>query len=319
LPPRDYSQLAIGRPGNLILTNREWTGDPGGPTSQSVYSYDIAKGGQTQKIVDQINSIDVTTDGKKILYRKGRDFFLVSSDAPPKADEGRQDFSKIEVRVVPAEEWRQMFNESIRIMRDWFYDPNHHGQNLVALENEYAAYLPTIVRRSDLNRLMQQMLGSVSVSHLNVGGGDAPSPGGSGNRIGLLGADYEIANGKYRFKKIYRSTPYSSPAGTFSGPLSQPGVDVREGDYLVQVNDQPVDAAKNVLSYFENTVGRPTKITVSATADGANARTYTVFPALGENRLRRANWAEGNRKLVEQLPAAGWAISLSKVTAVKVL
>ena len=301
LPPRDYSQLAIGRPGNLILTNREWTGDPGGPTSQSVYSYDIAKGGQTQKIVDQINSIDVTTDGKKILYRKGRDFFLVSSDAPPKADEGRQDFSKIEVRVVPAEEWRQMFNESIRIMRDWFYDPNHHGQNLVALENEYAAYLPTIVRRSDLNRLMQQMLGSVSVSHLNVGGGDAPSPGGSGNRIGLLGADYEIANGKYRFKKIYRSTPYSSPAGTFSGPLSQPGVDVREGDYLVQVNDQPVDAAKNVLSYFENTVGRPTKITVSATADGANARTYTVFPALGENRLRRANWAEGNRKLVEQL------------------
>jgi tricorn protease len=194
-----------------------------------------------------------------------------------------------------------MFNESIRIMRDWFYDPNHHGQNLVALENEYAAYLPTIVRRGDLNRLMQQMLGSVSVSHLNVGGGDAPSPGGSGNRIGLLGADYEIANGKYRFKKIYRSTPYSSPAGTFSGPLSQPGVDVREGDYLVQVNDQPVDAAKNVLSYFENTVGRPTKITVSATADGANARTYTVFPALGENRLRRANWAEGNRKLVEQL------------------
>jgi len=301
LPPRDYAQLAIGRPGNLILTNREWTGDPGGPASQSVYSIDIAKSGPPQKIVDQINSVDVTTDGKKLLYRKGRDFFLVSSDAPPKADEGRQDFSKIEVRVVPAEEWRQMFHESIRIMRDWFYDPNHHGQNLVALENEYAAYLPTIVRRSDLNRLMQQMLGSVSVSHLNVGGGDAPSSGGSGNRIGLLGADYEIANGKYRFKKIYRSTSYSSPNGASSAPLDQPGIDIREGDYLVQVNDQPVDAAKNVLSYFENTVGRATKIAVSATADGANARTYTVFPALGENRLRRANWAEANRKRVEQL------------------
>jgi tricorn protease len=301
LPQRDYSQLAVGRPGNLILSNREWSGDPGGPTPQSVYSYDIAKGGPAQKIVDQINAIDVTTDGKKILYRKGRDFFLVSSDGPPKADEGRQDFGKVEVRVVPAEEWRQMFHESIRIMRDWFYDPNHHGQNLVALENEYAAYLPTIVRRSDLNRLMQQMLGSVSVSHLGVGGGDVAPPGGSGNRIGLLGADYEIANGKYRFKKIYRSTSYSSPAGSFSAPLDQSGVDVSEGDYLVQVNYQPVDSAKNVLSYFENTIGRPTKITVSASADGANARTYTVFPALGENRLRRANWAEANRKLVEQL------------------
>jgi len=254
-----------------------------------------------QKIVDQINAVDITTDGKKILYRKGRDFFLAATESPAKPDEGRQDFSKMEVRVVPAEEWRQMFHESMRIMRDWFYDPNYHGQNLVSLENEFAAYLPTIVRRSDLNRLMQQMLGSVSVSHLGVGGGDsAPLPG-SGNRIGLLGADYEIVNGKYRFKKIYRSMPYSSPGGTFIAPLDQPGVDVRDGDYLLQVNGQPVDAEKNVLSYFENLVGRPTKLTVAASPDGANARTYTVFPALGENRLRRANWAEENRKLVEKL------------------
>jgi len=301
LPQRDYAQLAVGSPGKLILVNREWTGDAGGLTSQTVSSFDVSKGGQMQKLVDQINAVDITADGKKILYRKGRDFFLVSTEAPAKPDEGRQDFSKMEVRVVPAEEWRQMFHESVRIMRDWFYDPNHHGQNLAALEREYAAYLPTITRRSDLNRLMQQMLGSVSVSHLDVGGGDARQSGGSGNRVGLLGADYEIANGKYRFKKIYRSTNYSSPNGAFSAPLGQPGVDVREGDYLIKVNDQTVEAERNVLSYFENLVGRPVKITVSASADGVNGRTYTVFPALGENRLRRANWAEENRKLVDKL------------------
>jgi tricorn protease len=302
LPPRDYAQLVVGQPGKLVFAVRDWTGDPGGPSGQTIYSFDVAKGGQMQKIIDQINAVDITADGKKILYRKGRDFYLVSAETAAKPDEGRQDFSKMEVRVVPAEEWRQIFHESMRIMRDWFYDPNYHGQSLAALESEFAAYLPTIVRRSDLNRLMQQMLGSVSVSHLNIGGGDAPQPGG-GNRIGLLGADYEIANGKYRFKRIYRSTNYSSPAGSFSAPLDQPGVGVREGDYLLQVNDKPVAAEKNLLSYFENTVGRPTKITVSANADGANARTYTVFPALGENRLRRANWAEENRKRVEQLSA----------------
>lgn len=301
LQQRDYAQLATGQPGKLIAVTRDWSGDPSGPTGQTVYSFDLAKGGQMQKIVDQINAVDITADGQKILYRKGRDFFLVSTDAPVKPDEGRQDFSKMEVRVVPAEEWRQMFHESVRIMRDWFYDPNYHGQNLAALESEYAAYLPTIVRRGDLNRLMQQMLGSISVSHLGVGGGDTPQSGGSGNRIGLLGADYEIANGKYRFKKIYRSTTYSSPNGAFAAPLDQPGVDVREGDYLIKVNDQAVEAEKNVLGYFENLVGRPVKITVSASADGGNARTYTVFPALGENRLRRANWAEENRKLVEKL------------------
>ena len=305
LPQRDYSQLAVGRPGKLILTIREWSaapGDFGGQAqSQAVYSFDIGKGGQMQKIVDQINEVDLTADGKKILYRKGRDFFLASSEAPAKPDEGKLDFSKMEVRVVPAEEWRQMFHESMRIMRDWFYDPNHHGQNLVALEKEYAAYLPTIVRRSDLNRLIQQMLGYVSVSHLGVGGGDVAPSTGSGNRIGLLGADYEIADGKYRFKKIYRSMSFSSPAGSFTAPLDQPGVEVRDGDYLLQVNGHPVEVEKSVLSYFENMVGRPTKITVSASADGANARTYTVFPAGGENRLRRANWAEENRKLVERL------------------
>jgi tricorn protease len=305
LPQRDYSQLAAGQPGKLILGVGEWSaapGDFGGQTqSQAVYSFDINKGGQMQKIVDQINAVDITTDGKKILYRKGRDFFIASTDGPAKPDDGRQDFSKMEVRAVPAEEWRQMFHESMRIMRDWFYDPNHHGQNLVVLEHEFAAYLPTTVRRSDLNRLMQQMLGSVSVSHLGVGGGDSAPPAGSGNRIGLLGADYEIVNGKYRFRKIYRSMPYSSPAGSFAAPLDQPGVDVREGDYLIQVNGQPVDAEKNVLSYFENLAGRPTKISVAAGADGTNARTYTVFPAFGENRLRRANWAEENRKRVEKL------------------
>lgn len=305
LPSRDYSQLAVGRPGKLILAISEWQsapGDFGGQQQlQAVYSFDLGKGGQMEKIVDQINAVDITTDGKKLLYRKNRDFFLVSAEAPAKADEGKQDFSKMEVRVVPAEEWRQMFHESMRIMRDWFYDPNYHGQHLVALENEYAAYLPTIVRRSDLNRLMQQMLGNVSVSHLGIGGGDAAPNAGSGNRIGLLGVDYEIANGKYRFKKIYHSMPFSSAAGSFNAPLDQPGVEVREGDYLIQVNGQPVEAEKNVLSHFENTVGRPTKITVSATPDGANTRTYTVFPALGENRLRRANWAEENRKLVDKM------------------
>lgn len=305
MPQRDYAALSSGKPGKLVMTVNEWTAAPGdlsAPTqTTAVYSFDIAKGGRWEKLVDAVDSVDVTTDGGRLLYRKGSEYFLTSAETPAKPGEGKQDLSKIEVRVVPAEEWRQMFHESMRIMRDWFYDPNHHGQNLAALESEYSQYLPTVVRRSDLNALMRQMLGYVSVSHLGVSGGDAGPPAGSGNRIGLLGADYEIANGKYRFKKIYRTMPYSSPAGAFGAPLDQPGVEVREGDYLLQVNGQAVDAAKNVLAYFENSVGRPTKITVSANADGSTPRTYTVFPTNGENRLRRANWAEENRKKVEQL------------------
>lgn len=305
LPLRDYSQMVSGKPGKLIFQIDEWLAAPGDFNSQNetgaVYSYDLTKPAGMEKVIGDIDAVDITRDGNRLLYRKGPNYFLVAAETPAKVGDGKLDFSKMEVRVEPQAEWKQMFHESMRIMRDWFYDPNYHGQNLAQLEREYAAYLPTVTRRTDLNRLMQMMLGHVSVSHLGVGGGDAVQPAGQGNRIGLLGADYAIENGKYRFKKIYGATSYSSANGSFSAPLSQPGVDVREGDYILEVNSTKVEATKNILSYFENTPGKATKITVSANADGSASRTFTVYPTNGENRLRRANWAENNRKLVEKL------------------
>jgi tricorn protease len=305
VPPRDYAKLTAGKAGKIFLSVGEWSKTPGDFNSQqqatAVYLFDFAKGGEMQKIVEDVNNFDLTRDGSKILYGKGRDWFLVDAEAAPKADDGKLNLSKMEIKINPAEEWRQVFHESMRIMRDWFYDPNHHGQNLKALENYYAAYLPTITRRNDLNFLMQRMLGSVSVSHLGIGGGDVPPQAGGGKGIGLLGADYAIENGKYRFKKIYRSTNYASPNGSFTAPLDGAGVDVREGDYLLEINGNKVEATKNILGYFEDTIRKPTKLIVSQTADGNNARTYTVYPTNGENRLRRASWAENNRQMVGKL------------------
>ncbi|HEY0427465.1 MAG TPA: S41 family peptidase [Pyrinomonadaceae bacterium] len=309
LPQRDYSQMVSGKPGKLIFVIDEWSSTPGDfggqPQSSAIYFYDLAKGGELTKTIGNIDAVDITRDGNRILYRKGRDYFLTDINTGNSTGNAvgvdRQNFDKMEVRINPAEEWKQMFHESMRIMRDWFYDPNYHGQNLAQLERDYAAYLPTVTRRADLNRLMQQMLGHVSVSHLAIGGGDQPQPAGQGNRIGLLGADYAIENGKYRFKKIYGATSYSSANGAFGAPLGTPGVDVREGDYLLEVNGNKIDASKNILGYFEGTTGKPTRLTVSASADGSDSRTYTVYPSNGENRLRRANWAENNRKLVEKL------------------
>ncbi|MFN2390850.1 MAG: PDZ domain-containing protein, partial [Pyrinomonadaceae bacterium] len=304
LPMRNYSQLIAGRAGKLFLVANESPNTPGDVSVQNarvIYSFDAAQPAKMEKFLEAVGGYELTRDGSKLLYQKGRDWFLISTEAAPKADEGKLNLSKMEVRVNPPEEWRQMFHESMRIMRDWFYDPNYHGQNLAALEREYAAYLPTITRRGDLNALMRQMLGHVSVSHLGVGGGDTAPQGGSGARVGLLGADYEIANGKIRFKKIYRSTSFASSNGSFSAPLDQPGVDVRNGDYLLEVNGQKIELSKNLYSYFENTIGKPTKIVVSADASGNNPRTFTVYPSAGENRLRRANWAEENRRKVEQL------------------
>lgn len=304
LPTKDYSQILAGRTGKVFLAVNEWNDTPGDLNSSaalSFYFYDLANPSEMKKIVSNISNYAVTQNGGNLLYSKGRQWFLVNSESAANQDEGKLNLSRIEIKVNPAEEWQQMFLESIRIMRDWFYDPNYHGQNLSALENYYSKYLPGITRRRDLNSLIERMLGSVSVSHLGVSGGDIQQPTGNGNNIGLLGANYSLENNHYRIKKIFRSTSYSSVNGASRAPLDQNGIDVREGDYLLEVNGNKVSSDKNIYSFFENTVNKPTKITVSAKPDNSNPRTFTVYPVNRENRLRLANWAEDNRRFVDKL------------------
>jgi tricorn protease len=303
LQGRDYAQLVPGKPGVLFVLVNEWRSGGGalnGP-AQTLYTYDLTKPNKFDRFAEEIGGFEVSRDGKKLLYLKGRDQFLVSTDAAPKPDEGKLDLRQLEVKVDPRAEWRQMYHEAWRIMRDWFYDPDHHGQNLAELERHYAGYLPTITRRADLNALMNTMLGHVSVSHLGVGGGDAPPPQSPPVRVGLLGADYEVSQGRFRFKRVLRSMPYSAAVGATPAPLDRPGVSVREGEYLIAADDQNVDTSRSVYSYFENKADRAVKIKVAASATGEGARTLTVYPVAIDIGLRVANWAEDNRRRVEQL------------------
>lgn len=302
--PRDYAELATaGRAGLLFVVVNEWPKSPAANSqpSQALYTYDLSKPPKLEKLVEEIKGYDISRDGSRLIYVKGRDWFLVPANAPVKADEGKLDFKSFEINVDPRAEWRQMYREAWRIMRDWFYDPNYHGQNLPELERHYAEYLPNVVRRADLNNLLGQMLGNISVSHFFVAGGDVPPSASQPSRVGLLGADYEIEQGRYRFKRIYRSSRFNDPSGSIGAPLDRPGINVREGEYLLAVDGQSIEASKNIYSYFEGKAGKPTKITVGPNPNMDGARQLTVFPSNGENRLRRAAWAERNRRRVEEL------------------
>jgi tricorn protease len=304
LAPRDYAELVTtDKAGLLFVLVSEWPKSPS-PLSrptQALYTYDLTKPPKFDKLVEEIDGYDISRDGLRLLYVKGRDWFLVPASAPIKADEGKLDLKGLEINIDPRAEWRQMYREAWRIMRDWFYDPNYHGQNLPELERHFAEYLPQVTRRADLNNLMSQMLGFISVSHLVVGGGDVPPPASQPSRVGLLGADYEINQGRYRFKRIYSSSRFNDPNGSVPAPLDRPGISVREGEYLLAVDGQNIEASKNIYSYFEGKAGKPTKITVGASPTGEGSRQLTVFPAAGENRLRRAYWAEMNRRRVEEM------------------
>ncbi|UCC38173.1 MAG: PD40 domain-containing protein [Candidatus Aminicenantes bacterium] len=303
IEPHDYAGLALGKPGIIYLFISKWPMTPGatGYVPTALYKLDLQKPTRIEKFYDDISGFSISHDKRKILYGRGATWVISDADRPIQPMEGRLDLKSLEVTLNPQFEWKQMYHEAWRLMRDYFYDPNHHGYDIQELEKHFSSYLPSVTRRSDLNLLFREMLGFLSVSHLSVAGGDIPRNKKPPKRVGVLGADFEIDGGFYRIRRIYRSGHFTSTNPLMRGPLDQPGMDVREGDYLLAVDKEPVDSSRNVFSYFEGKDHRPVKITVASKPDDSDKRTYTVVPHIGAGALRKMNWAEKNRRIVEKL------------------
>lgn len=202
----------------------------------------------------------------------------------------------LEVRVDPRAEWGQMYHEVWRLERDFFYDTNYHGLDLKAAEKRYESYLDNLASRRDLNYLFEEMLGELSVSHLFIGGGDSPEV--KSIETGLLGADYSIENGRYRFTRVYSGENWNPD---LKAPLTQPGLNVVAGEYLLAVNGRELRAADNIYSFFEGAAGKQVVLKVGPDPSGANAREVTVTPLADDFRLRRLAWIEDNRRKVDQM------------------
>jgi tricorn protease len=286
MPMRDYAGIFAGKAGTLFAF------ESGNQNPNVVHKFDLSTR-KSEKFVEGAGGFTLSDDASKAIYVKGGNYFIVATDGSPKPDDGKLDLSNAELQINPREEWRQLYNESWRLMRDYFYDANHHGQNLVALKEHYAAYLPNVVTRSDLLVVFREMFSHITVSHMQVGGGDAPGAGQA--NVGLLGADYKIEQGRYRITRIYRG---DNSDGLLTSPLTQPGVQVNVGDFLIAIDGQEIKADENLFKYFQGKAGRPAQLKVAGKADGSNARTYTVVPGFGENILRLYDWIQENRRKV---------------------
>jgi tricorn protease len=251
---------------------------------------------KTEPFLGGVNGFAVSFSGEKVLYRQGPGWFIAGTAVTPKPADGELKIETMEVRVDPRAEWNQMYHEVWRIQRDFLYDPNHHGLNLEAAEKKYAPYLKGLGGRADLNYLFEEMLGEVTIGHMFIAGGDIPKP--PQVKGGLLGADYKIENGRYRFARIYNGENWNPD---LQAPLTQPGVDVKVGDYLLEVDGREVRAPIDVYSYFENTAGKQVRIKVGPAVDGKDAREVTVVPVPTEFPLRNRAWEEGNRRKVDEL------------------
>jgi tricorn protease len=202
----------------------------------------------------------------------------------------------MEVFVDPRAEWNQMYREVWRIERDFLYDPNHHGLNIPGTERKYEGYLKGLGGRGDLNYLFDEMLGEITVGHMFISGGDMPQP--KHVKGGLLGADYKTENGRYRFARIFNGENWNPD---LRAPLTQPGVDVKVGDYLLEVNGVDVRSSVDVSRFLENTAGTQVKIKVGPSPDGKDAREVTVVPVATEFPLRNRAWEEDNRRKVDEM------------------
>jgi tricorn protease len=297
--PGNYFSLAFTK-GKLFYMNRPFT--PGGGrgnqrASSSIKMYDMEER-EEKEVLEGASGFALSADGKKIFYRQRGKFGII--DAKPEQKPGKKPLrtDEMQARVEPRAEWRQMFRDAWRQERDFFYDPGMHGVDWDHMYERYGQLVPYVAHGSDFSYLLGEMIGELNSSHSYVRPGDRPRPTRVGT--GLLGCDFgaDQQSGRYRFARIFSDRDWNSDTPT---PLHQPGVEVKENDYLLAVDGVELKTGTNPYSLLENKVGKQVVLKVAADPAGKDSREVTVVPIASEFNLRYEAWVQDNRRKVDEL------------------
>ncbi|MGH7900808.1 MAG: S41 family peptidase [Thermodesulfobacteriota bacterium] len=266
------------------------------PSGKLLY-YDLNEG-KEKTIIQDINYYELSADGKKVIYKSDSTYGIIDLSEGKKVGDGRLPTDKMKALIDPREEWSQIFNEAWRIERDFFYDPNMHGVNWNATKERYKALLPYVVDREDLNYIIGEMISELNSSHTYVRGGEIERA--EEISVGLLGCDFELDkfNNVYRIIKIYKGGTWDAEVRS---PLTEPGVNVSEGEYLIAINGTPLDKSKDPWEALHGLANEVVTITINNSPTFKGSREILVKPISRESdyRLRYLSWVEDNRKKVE--------------------
>jgi tricorn protease len=268
--------------------------------SSAVRVFDL-KEKKEKTLIENVERFALSFDGSKVLYEaaggpNGHMYGIIDAkpDTPKKVGDGTINLAGMKLEVDPPQEWKDVFNEVWRQERDYFYEASMNGVDWQKMHDKYAQLLPYAADRYSLTYIMGEMIGELSNSHTYVGGGDYPDL--PHTNVGLLGADFEADNGMYRFKKIYSGENWHAE---LRSPLTEPGVNVKEGDYLIAINGRPLRVPQNPFEMLVNTANETVSLTVNSKPSADGARTVQVKPIADEEDLRENYWIEANRKKVE--------------------
>lgn len=299
LPVRrgNFGTLSVNSDGHLLFVRY---GRRGSDEQASIRIIDLSADEKEEKtVLTGFGNFGLSADGKKLLTLRGSEVYVVDAKADQKTDK-RAPTDGLFAEVDPRAEWAQILREAWRVQRDFFYDPTMHGVDWQKVYEQYAAMLPDCASRDDVGYIIREMISELNVGHAYYFGGDTDSQ--PSLSVGMLGCDYELANGAYRISRIIEGGPHDSDA---RGPLSQPGIDVKVGDYLLAVNGAPLDTSRAVWAAFQGLADRTVTLTVSsnpqrASANDPNVRNVVVRCIGDESGLRYRAWIERNRAYVHE-------------------
>ena len=247
--------------------------------------------------MDGIGRVALTADGKALIVsNKGK--YGIIKPAPAQKIKDPIPTDGLVMNLVPKQEWKQIFNDAWRRHRDFFYDPNMHGVDWNGLKTRYGALIEDARTRWDVTNIISNLVAELSAGHTYTRNGDVERV--EPVETGYLGIDWELANGKYRIKRIAQPATWDTEVRS---PFDQPGVDVKVGDYILSVNGITLDVNKDPYAAFEGLNEKTIALQISRTGNKADAKQHIV-KTLGqfeETRLRYLEWIENNRKLVDKL------------------
>ncbi len=291
LPLRDYADLVEGPEGQVFILE-----DVPNQSGFTLHRYSLDDREPTE-FLEEVNEVTASHDRKKLLYRSGSSWSIVdAAGSPPKGSDGRLSLNGMRVRAEPRAEWAQMLRDGWRFMRDFLYVDNAHGAPWDEVWEWYSPWLEDVNHRSDFNHLLDILSGEVAVGHSYVRGGDYPEL--TNPRTGLLGVDLEEVDGFYRITRVYSGEDWTPG---LHGPLSVPGMDVNEGDYLLAIDGRELGAPANPYMLLEGTAGRTIAVTVNDRPSMNGAREIFVEPISSERTLRSWAWVAHNREKVDEM------------------
>ena len=253
---------------------------------------------KTEEIIGGVGTGSLAANGKSLIYRIGKDYAVAKTEPGQKAGNNKIDLKHMTMKIDPRAEWKQIYADAFRIFRDYFYVNNLHGVDWEAIRKNYGELLPHVPSRFDLDYILNEVVSETNTGHSYVDWGDINRV----NRIegGLLGAELEadLAAKRYRIRKIYAGENWNESRRS---PLTESGIQVKEGDYLLSINGEELTTAQNPYELLENLGNRHVEITVNSTPTPAGAKKFTVKTITRETELRYLDWVRSRRELAEKL------------------